>query len=59
LRGLLFDPEDGGGIFFRNVSFSPNYTALQLRKPTANAVRTSNPTINLAEEYHLLGYNAV
>jgi hypothetical protein len=25
---LLFDPEDGGDIFVRNVWLSPNYTAL-------------------------------
>jgi hypothetical protein len=29
LLGLLFGPEDGGDMFFRNVGLSSNYTALQ------------------------------
>jgi hypothetical protein len=29
LLRLLFDPEDGGDMFLRNVALSPNYTALQ------------------------------
>jgi hypothetical protein len=29
----LFNPEDGGDIFFRNVGLSPNYTALQPGEP--------------------------
>jgi hypothetical protein len=34
LRWLLFDPEDGGDMFLRNVGPSPNYTA-KLFIPTA------------------------
>jgi hypothetical protein len=30
---LLFDPEVAGDIFSRNVGLSPNYTALQPRRP--------------------------
>jgi hypothetical protein len=33
LLGLFFDLEDGGKILLRNVGFSPNYTALELRIP--------------------------
>jgi hypothetical protein len=33
LLGLLFDPEDVGDIFLRNVGLSPNYKALQPRRP--------------------------
>jgi hypothetical protein len=33
LLGLLFEPEAGGEIFLRNVEVSPNYTALQHRRP--------------------------
>jgi hypothetical protein len=33
LRGVLFDLEDRGGVFLRNVEVSPNYTALQPRRP--------------------------
>jgi hypothetical protein len=32
LLGLLFDPEDGGYMFIRNVGLSPNYTTLQPRR---------------------------
>jgi hypothetical protein len=32
LLALFFNPEDGGNMFLRNVSFFPNYTVLQLRK---------------------------
>jgi hypothetical protein len=31
--GLLFDPEDGCGVFLRNVGLSQKYTELQVRKP--------------------------
>jgi hypothetical protein len=40
LLGVLFGPEDGDDIFFRNVKLSPNYTALQPMRP----VRLKNPT---------------
>jgi hypothetical protein len=33
LRGLLFDPEDGGDIFLRNVGLSTTCMALQHRRP--------------------------
>jgi hypothetical protein len=33
LLGLLFDLEDGGKMFMRNVGFSPNYGAMQPRRP--------------------------
>jgi hypothetical protein len=29
---LLFDPEDGGVIFLRNLGLSPNYTVSQTRR---------------------------
>jgi hypothetical protein len=32
LLGLFFDPENGGGMFLRNVGFSPDYTELQPRR---------------------------
>jgi hypothetical protein len=31
--GSLFNPEDGSDIFLQNVVPSPNYMALQLRRP--------------------------
>lgn len=33
LLGSLFDLEDGGNIFFRNVGLSQNYMAFELTKP--------------------------
>jgi hypothetical protein len=33
LLGLIFKPEDGGDMFFRNVGLSPNYTAFQPMEP--------------------------
>jgi hypothetical protein len=30
---LLFHPEDGGGMFVRSVVISPEYTALDSRRP--------------------------
>jgi hypothetical protein len=30
--GLLFDPEDGGNMFLRNVGLRRNYTVLQSRR---------------------------
>jgi hypothetical protein len=33
---LLFDPEDGANIFFRNFGLSPNYTVLQGRTPSSS-----------------------
>jgi hypothetical protein len=30
LSGLLFDSEEGGDVFLRNVGLSPEYTLLQL-----------------------------
>jgi hypothetical protein len=32
LFGLIFNPEDGGNMSFRNVGLSPNYTPLQLKR---------------------------
>jgi hypothetical protein len=32
LFGLLFDPEDGSGMFLRNIGCLPNYTAVQPRR---------------------------
>jgi hypothetical protein len=37
---MLFDPEDEGHMFLRNVGPSPNYTVLQ--RFIANAVSTSD-----------------
>jgi hypothetical protein len=28
LLGLLFDPEEGGDMFLRNIEISPTYTAV-------------------------------
>jgi hypothetical protein len=47
LLGLLFDLEDGGDTFLRNVyGFQSNYAALQpiSSNSSVTAVRTSNPT---------------
>jgi hypothetical protein len=33
LLGLLFDPEDGGDMFARNVRLPRKYMALELRRP--------------------------
>jgi hypothetical protein len=33
LLALLFNPEDGGNMFPRNVKLSPNYMVLQPRRP--------------------------
>jgi hypothetical protein len=33
LFGLLFSPEDRGGMFLRNVGFSPKYPPLQSTRP--------------------------
>jgi hypothetical protein len=33
LCGLLFDLEDGGEMFLRNVGLSPNYAASQPKTP--------------------------
>jgi hypothetical protein len=34
LVGILFDSECGGYMFLRNVGLTPNFTALNLRRPT-------------------------
>jgi hypothetical protein len=48
LLGILFDPEDGGSIFFINVSgLLPDYMVLISQKIVlfaVNAVRTSSST---------------
>jgi hypothetical protein len=36
LLGLHFDPEDEGDMFLRSVWLSPNYTALQPRRPCSS-----------------------
>jgi hypothetical protein len=36
LFGLLFNPEDGVDIFLRKVGPSPNYIALQPKKPNSS-----------------------
>jgi hypothetical protein len=33
LLGLIFHPQDGGNMFFRNVGLSPNWPALQFKTP--------------------------
>jgi hypothetical protein len=33
LLGLLFDPEDGGDMFFQNVGLYQNYTVLKFTRP--------------------------
>jgi hypothetical protein len=38
LLGLLFNSKDGGNMFLRNVGLSPNYEALQPRRPYHGAV---------------------
>jgi hypothetical protein len=35
---LLFDPEDGGDIFNRNVGLFANYTDLQLKQQSPNSL---------------------
>jgi hypothetical protein len=47
LLGLLFNPEEGGDMFVRNLRLSLSYKALQLnyRTSTIIAVKTSNPTL--------------
>jgi hypothetical protein len=40
---LLFDPEDGSDVFFRNIRISPIYMALQPIMFIDKAVRISNP----------------
>jgi hypothetical protein len=45
LTRLIFDPENGGDTFLRNVGSNTNYTAVSLKKATfiATSVRTSYP----------------
>jgi hypothetical protein len=33
LFGLVFGPEDGGGIFLQNIALSPKYIGLQSKGP--------------------------
>jgi hypothetical protein len=45
LLALMFDPENGGNMFLRNVDLFPNYTVLQSRGPLlfiVTAVETSD-----------------
>jgi hypothetical protein len=42
LLGLLFDPEDRGDMFLRNVRLSPNNMALQLEDRTLHSNRREN-----------------
>jgi hypothetical protein len=43
---MIFDPEDGGDTFLRNIGSHTVYTALYPRrwKLVTTAVKTSNPT---------------
>jgi hypothetical protein len=44
--GLLFDTEDGGDMFLRNVGVSEmhGFTYQKIELSTVTAMRTSNPT---------------
>jgi hypothetical protein len=55
LLGSVFDPEDEGDMFLRNVAFSTDYTALQPRRPLASLqVQTVSQNMDAYSTFLLL-----